>query len=1232
MFDLSKPFSTGPGFARLLCTTALASGVLLAAGGRAAANPSGGTVVGGSATISQAPGTTTVTQSSKKAIIDWQRFGIDAGETTRFAQPGSDAIALNRVRGGPRSDLMGQLQANGQVWLVNPNGVLIGPNARIDVGGFLATTADIRNEDFMAGRFDFSIPSANPDAAVVNQGTITLRDSGLAALVAPHARNEGLVEGRLAQVVVAGAPTFALDFYGDGLINFQATSQVAAVAEADLPLAENTADGIIRAEGGRVLMTAAAAEGVVNEVIDVSGVVEAQSFAQRAGEIVLEGGDHGIVAVNGRLDASGTDADERGGTVKVLGEKVALYGKADVDVSGATGGGTALIGGNAQGKGPERNALRTYVAPGATIDADARTRGDGGKVIVWADETTGFAGAISARGGTEAGDGGFVEVSGKQHLAFRGDVDVGADGGKAGTLLLDPENIVIVGEGPDDGELADDGEILVGDAPGDTFTVSAGAVQDISGALVLQATNDISFLVAGDFNFSASSVTLTADADASGAGNLVYEGVLPLNLNTSGAPIAISAAGFQTTGTLNINSHGGDLTLGSATNLAAGAINTEVDGLGGSVAITAGNGLSLTSVTTGETFAAGDVSLAAGTGSVTVATSIAAGSAEQDGASVTVNAGDSITIGGGIDTGGTPTSGQVSLTAGTGSVTVGNTINTSGFVGGDVTITAGTGLSVGTIDTSGAEVGGNLSLTAATGSVNVASINTSADGAGSVAVSAADSIAVGGDIRAAGEVRSGTVSLTAGTGSIAVGLGIDTFNDFVQGGDVIIAAGNGLSVGTINAGAGFDAVGGAVSLNSGIAPLTLNTSITAQSLVAQSGADVNLNPGFTSDQVNTLTVIAGNDVNVNTPVQNNGSGIDLIAGNQVALNQPVIFGGSLATNAAAILVNAPVFRNNVIGQAGLQPGTGRFLLYSTNPANDLRGELSGLNRYNATIESTPETDPSLDLGTNYFLYSISPVLQLTASSASRTYGDPNPGLTALVDGLLDGDALDQALDGVPLATTLAMQASNVGTYRTFVDPTVLSSPLGYTLQFVDGALVITPAPVTVRVDDASRSFGRDNPAFTASFDVADFKLGDAPAALGAVQFATTAGPLSGPGGYAVRASGFGNGNYVVADDSTPGTLTVTSSNDQTDLSPTVTNPRVPEQVTTPLPTAQLGVPGEQGANLIAYAPAQPQLLPRSQAERALDDAAEWSSDGNRDLWGLGTFPTAAGPAPDDKEP
>ena len=169
----------------------------------------------------------TVNQSSDKAIINWHTFNIGVGEKTTFVQPNSNSIALNRVTGGMGpSQILGSLDANGQVFVVNRDGIIFGAGAVINTAGFLATTSDIRNEDFMAGRFNFKIPG-RPDASIVNTGTITATNGGFAALVAPGVRNSGTITANLGTVALGAGNTFTLDFYGDKLITLGVGDQIA---------------------------------------------------------------------------------------------------------------------------------------------------------------------------------------------------------------------------------------------------------------------------------------------------------------------------------------------------------------------------------------------------------------------------------------------------------------------------------------------------------------------------------------------------------------------------------------------------------------------------------------------------------------------------------------------------------------------------------------------------------------------------------------------------------------------------------------------------------------------------------------------------------------------------------------------------------------------------------------------------------------------------------------------
>jgi len=410
------------------------------------ANPEGGQVSAGSATISS-PNSTTVqiNQSSDKAVIDWRSYNIAPNETTHYQQPAASSITLNRISPNMgASQINGSITANGQVWLINPAGIVFGPSARVDVAGFLATTANISNQDFMAGNYHF-VQSPDWNVGIVNQGKITVRDEGLVALVAPGVENSGVIKANYGKVTLAAGTEFVVDLYGDQLINFGVNSTVTKAAtdpRTNQPMKDGVNNsGAIISHGGKVMITAQTAEGIVDNSINMSGYVIANSAVQRGGSIILSGGDHNTVKVSGKLLA--TSKRSSGGTVKVLGKQIVLTNKARINVSGATGGGTVLIGGNTHGGGPEYNADYTYVSSGAVIKANALTNGDGGKVVVWSNIATNFYGLIEANGGVYSGNGGFVETSGGYLDITNAVVTALAKNGTMGTWLLDPTNIWI---------------------------------------------------------------------------------------------------------------------------------------------------------------------------------------------------------------------------------------------------------------------------------------------------------------------------------------------------------------------------------------------------------------------------------------------------------------------------------------------------------------------------------------------------------------------------------------------------------------------------------------------------------------------------------------------------------------------------------------------------------------------------------------------------------------------
>ncbi|MEQ1889158.1 MAG: filamentous hemagglutinin N-terminal domain-containing protein, partial [Alphaproteobacteria bacterium] len=541
----------------------------------ARALPQDGVVVAGAASIAQTGAASlAITQSSMAAVIDWRSFDIGAHETVEVFQPSSMASLLNRVTGGGGpSEILGTLQAQGRLTLINPAGISIGAGARIDVAGLVASTADMSSQDFMAGRGDFAL-AGRAGARIVNAGDISVRDGGLAALVAPGVENSGTIAARLGRVQLASGETFTLDMYGDDLIRI-------GVSDAMLGSIVNT--GRISSDGGVIEITARSGAAAVNSLINMGGVVEARSVGVENGAVVFYGADAGVVQVTGTVDVSGRDAGETGGAIRVLGEKVALTGNARLDASGDAGGGVILVGGDYQGGGATPTASRTYVGRDVTITTDAITSGDAGKAVVWADGDTRYYGSISARGGAASGNGGTVEVSGKQNLGFDGKVDTSAPNGNSGTLLLDPDDIIIVnGIGANDPEFQFDGKIFFADGGG-TFTISEGAVESLTGTLVLEANNSIHINTLADGVLSLSSTT--SISFKTGAGGISASDLSDVIQVTGGGNLTLDATAGTGDGIIDVGGivlNGGTLTLigeeifinpGGAISTAGGDIN-----------------------------------------------------------------------------------------------------------------------------------------------------------------------------------------------------------------------------------------------------------------------------------------------------------------------------------------------------------------------------------------------------------------------------------------------------------------------------------------------------------------------------------------------------------------------------------------------------------------------------------------------------------------------------------
>ncbi|KVD42999.1 filamentous hemagglutinin [Burkholderia sp. ABCPW 11] len=285
--------------------------------------PTGQAVVAGHADIAtSADGKTmSINQHSDKLITNWQDFGVAGGERVSFHQPGSSSIALNRVIGSRGSQIDGRIDANGKVFLVNPNGVMFGAGSQVNVGSLVASTQNLSDADFLAGNYRFAGSSA---ATVANAGNITAADGGSVALLGARVSNTGVIQAKMGRVALGAGNAFKVNFDGSDLLSVQ--------VEGGAVDAQASNGGLLKADGGDVLMTARAAGDLLGAVVNNTGTIEARGLNSHGGRITLDGG---TVLAGGTLDASATAGN--GGEIATRGTNVRVANDATVDTRGANG-------------------------------------------------------------------------------------------------------------------------------------------------------------------------------------------------------------------------------------------------------------------------------------------------------------------------------------------------------------------------------------------------------------------------------------------------------------------------------------------------------------------------------------------------------------------------------------------------------------------------------------------------------------------------------------------------------------------------------------------------------------------------------------------------------------------------------------------------------------------------------------------------------------------------------
>ncbi|MDI1273618.1 filamentous hemagglutinin N-terminal domain-containing protein [Polaromonas sp.] len=515
------------------------------------------TVVNGQASFQQLGSVRTVT-NTPGTIIEWPAFSIAAGEATRFVQQSAASAVLNRITGQDPSVILGALQSNGRVFLINPNGILFGAGAQVNVNGLVASTLALSNADFLSGKMNFSAGAVA--GRVANQGSIGTPEGGQVLLIGPQVENSGLIHAPGGDVMLAAGRSVKLADSGSPALH--------VVVSAPQDQAINL--GQIVAQSGRV--------GIYGNLVSQRGLVSADRAAVgAAGQIVFKANGDLLLEAGSLTSASGAGVGT-GGTIHLLGERVALTGNARVDASGETGGGTVLVGGDYRGQNPDiLNAKQVYMAGDAFISADALSAGNGGKVIAWSDGTTRVYGSISARGGAQSGDGGFVETSGHV-LDMQGRVDTRAANGRVGTLLLDPTNIFIATNQAS----ATEAGMVGGDtsADADTF-VAVGAVGDslltvatlqaaLANTQVVVTTDNAAGTGAGNIQVvdavswtSDTSLTLNATADiklnatiTGGAGSRLALNSATGNINQTAAITVVALSATASAGSVNLTNPG----------------------------------------------------------------------------------------------------------------------------------------------------------------------------------------------------------------------------------------------------------------------------------------------------------------------------------------------------------------------------------------------------------------------------------------------------------------------------------------------------------------------------------------------------------------------------------------------------------------------------------------------------------------------------------------------------
>lgn len=1092
-----------------IANSLLMSLALMAAPQQAHALPQNGIVAGGSASIETGAKSVDVAQSTDRAIINWGSFDIAANEAVRFAQPSSSSVTLNRVTGGGNaSQIYGVLSANGNIVLVNPQGVFIGAGAQVNVGGLIATTSNVSDDNFMNGKLIFEA-TGNPNASVINKGNIAIADGGLVALVGPNVTNDGLIQAKLGRVHLASGDVFTIDLYGDGLIKIQASDALTKQILAN--------GGKIEADGGEILMTAAAAQTTVDSLINMSGVLQANSVGEKKGRIILTA-DKGTTKVTGTISAKGAKSGEKGGTVKVLGDNVNVAEGALIDASGVSDGGFVETSGNSLDVAGTVNASSLEGAAGLWLLDPQNIR-------------------IMSAACPWYGCIGYSRVSTSSiqgTLNTGGNVTITTNGGLA--YFLQAGNITI--------------EDSITKSGGGDATLTLNAINDIvlnDGVVISSTHNKLN-------------VVLNADTDHSGAGDIFLGDNAGLRSNRgfvtfNGRNITMAEDSF-------IRTSGGNATLNGT-----GAIEMDEDSSiktsGGDITLTGfGTGPSKGGVTlidatldASDFHGGGDIAIS-GSGYYSTLLGASYGVVAQDSTIKTSGHGD-ISIGGYGGDSGFSLAGLDNF----GAYLLRSAISTTG--NGDIHILGVGGDSANIIDVN--NYGLRLKDTTVSSSGG-SDITMTGIGGADHSLYGVDNHGLILEDHSAVKTTYGDILMTGIAGTNASLLGGETYGIYIKDannvgdhhdrGEITFVADT-IKVddcGPCGAGHLFVQTSDNVTFRTYSAPTTIGVAGATGTLQITS---------HILDDVKAKSITIGSLTNGDGKLTANSydwdpdaifltnTGDIILAGKQEMGSHTFLadtaagdiwigpFGGVKSYAHGTAITLAASYGNfyNFGGPHALETSwKGRWLIYSTSPFTDIQGGLvSDFHRYSCTYGGAcPDFHTEKGDGN---LYRFTPYLAVLADSTTVVYGDPATYSYSLF-GYLPGDRWDDHVTGGVNYSTPYVIGSDVGHYPLTVTSGTLASALGY--GFIYGipncrGVTVTPAPLTVIANSYNLAFGQPFPVW--GYAATGFKAGD-DYSIFTGGLTTTASVGSGFGSYPItQGSLSAGGNYTIA--FVDGVLTIT---------------------------------------------------------------------------------------------